>query len=245
MARVDTSAVPPSAEDAIRRETPVDALQRAGGLRAIPRGIWALGLVSLLMDMSSELVHSLLPVLVVSILGASVLALGVIEGLAEATAAVTKLFSGLLSDHLGKRKLLTVIGYGVAALSKPLFPLAASIELVVIARLIDRVGKGIRGAPRDALVADIAPPHLRGACYGLRQSLDTVGAVVGPLLALVLVAAFAGDVRMVLWVAVVPAVLAVLLLVIGVEEPPHAQAAGRTRVPLRLSDLGRLGPAYW
>jgi MFS family permease len=214
-------------------------------LRAIPRGIWALGLVSLFMDMSAELVHSLLPVFVVSVLGASPLTLGLIEGVAEATASISKVFSGLLSDYLGKRKLLAVIGYGVAALTKPLFPLASSVELVIVARFIDRIGKGIRGAPRDALVADIAPPHLRGACYGLRQSLDTVGAFVGPLLAVVLMVAFANDIRLVFWVAVIPAMLAVLLLVVGVEEPSCPRATSRVRAPLRSADLSRLGVAYW
>ena len=170
-----------------------DLLRAPQGLRAIPRGIWALGLVSLFMDMSSELIHSLLPVFVVGTLGASTLALGLIEGGAEATAAATKLFSGVLSDWLGRRKLLAVIGYGLAALTKPLFPLAGSVELVATARFVDRIGKGIRGAPRDALVAEIAPQHLRGACYGLRQSLDTVGALAGPLLAVLFMALFAGE----------------------------------------------------
>jgi MFS family permease len=226
-------------------EAPADSLSQPDGLRAIPRGIWALGLVSLFMDMSSELVHSLLPVFVVSVLGASPLTLGLIEGVAEATASISKVFSGLLSDYLGKRKLLAVIGYGMAALTKPLFPLASSVELVIVARFIDRIGKGIRGAPRDALVADIAPPHLRGACYGLRQSLDTVGAFVGPLLAVVLMAAFANDIRLVFWVAVIPAMLAVLLLVVGVEEPSRPRATSRVRAPLRSADLSRLGVAYW
>jgi MFS family permease len=226
-------------------EAPADVPRQGGGLRAIPSGIWALGLVSLFMDMSSELVHSLLPVFVVSVLGASPLTLGLIEGVAEATASISKVFSGLLSDYLGKRKLLAVIGYGMAALTKPLFPLASSVELVIVARFIDRIGKGIRGAPRDALIADIAPPHLRGACYGLRQSLDTVGAFVGPLLAVVLMSAFANDICLVFWVAVIPAMLAVLLLVVGVEEPSRPRATSRVRAPLRSADLSRLGVAYW
>lgn len=223
-------------------QTPTLALR---GLRRIPRGVWVLGFVSLLMDASSELVHGLLPVLVVSELGASMLALGVVEGVAEATASIAKLFSGLLSDRLGRRKPLTLLGYGVAALSKPLFPLAGSVGLVVAARFVDRVGKGVRGAPRDALVAEIAPPDLRGACYGLRQSLDTVGAVVGPLLAVALMAALAGDVRAVLWMAVVPALLAVLLLWAGVEEPAGPIAAGSARPPFRPRDLRHLGADYW
>ncbi len=217
----------------------------AHNLRQIPRGIWALGLVSLCMDMSSELVHSLLPVFVVTVLGASPATLGLIEGVAEATASITKLLSGLLSDYLGRRKLLAVIGYGLAALTKPLFPLASSVELVITARFVDRVGKGIRGAPRDALVAELAPPHLRGACYGLRQSLDTVGACAGPLLAVACMAILAGDIRAVLWVAVLPAALSVLLLVLGVEEQRRPEATAPARPPLRLADLRRLGAAYW
>lgn len=217
----------------------------AADLRAIPRGIWMLGLVSLCMDMSSELVHALLPAFVVTVLGASTAMLGLIEGVAEATASITKVFSGALSDHLGKRKLLAVAGYGLAALSKPLFPLASTVGLVATARFIDRVGKGIRGAPRDALVAEIAPVHLRGACYGLRQSLDTIGACVGPLLAVLCMALMAGDVRAVLWIAVVPAAMAVLLLVAGVEEPERAAATAASKPPLRLAELRRLGAAYW
>jgi len=217
----------------------------AAHLRQISRSIWVLGMVSLFMDMSSELVHSLLPVFVVSVFGASTLTLGLIEGVAEATASLTKLISGLLSDHLGQRKLLAVIGYGLAALTKPLFPLAGTVGLVVTARFVDRIGKGIRGAPRDALVGDIAPAHLRGACYGLRQSLDTVGACVGPLLAVAFMVVLANDIRAVLWIAVIPACLAVLLLVVGVDEPPHLRAAARVKPPLRLADVRQLGAAYW
>ena len=153
---------------------------------AIPGTIWALGLVSLLMDLSSELVHSLLPLFLVSTLGASMLSIGLLEGLAEATALIVKIFSGALSDHLGRRKGLLLLGYGLAALTKPLFPLAHSVEAVFVARFVDRIGKGIRGAPRDALVADVAPPAIRGACFGLRQSMDTIGAFLGPLLAILL-----------------------------------------------------------
>lgn len=218
---------------------------RASDLRRIPRGIWALGLVSLFMDMSSELIHSLLPVFVTAVLGAGPLALGLIEGVAEATALVTKVFSGVLSDWLGRRKLLAVIGYGLAALTKPLFPLAGSVELVVAARFLDRIGKGIRGAPRDALVGELAPPHLRGACYGLRQSLDTVGAFAGPLLAIAFMLALDDDIRAVFWIAVVPAVLAVALLLFGVDEPDRAPAAGTVRAPFRASRIAGLGAAFW
>ena len=214
-------------------------------MRAIPRGIWALGFVSLFMDTSSELIHSLLPVFLVSVLGASALSVGVIEGIAEATASITKVFSGTLSDYLGKRKLLTVIGYGLAALTKPLFPLAGTVGWVFAARFIDRIGKGVRDAPRDALVGDIAPAHLRGACYGLRQSLDTVGAFAGPLLAVALMALFANDFRAVFWIAVIPAFIALAILVFGVKEPEIVRAKGRPRSPIRLAELRRIGAAYW
>lgn len=148
----------------------------------LPRSIWVLGFVSLLMDVSSEIIHSLLPIYLVSVLGASALAVGLIEGAANATAPVIKVFSGALSDYLGKRKGLAILGYGLSALSKPVFALASGLGWIVTARIVDRVGKGIRGAPRDALIADLAPPDLRGAAYGLRQSLDVAGAVAGPLL---------------------------------------------------------------
>ena len=213
-------------------------------LRQIPRGIWVLGLVSLLMDISSEMVHSLLPMFMVTTLGTSVLVVGLIEGLAESTALVVKVFSGALSDYLGKRKGLAVFGYALGALSKPLFAMAQGIGLLVGARLIDRVGKGIRGAPRDALVADIAPAHLRGAAFGLRQSLDTVGAFVGPLLAVGLMLLWADDFRAVFWVAVLPGLLAVALLWFGLREPRRAPGAARTN-PIRRDSLKRLGAAYW
>src|SRR5512143_1391433 len=193
-------------------------------LRHIPSGIWVLGFVSLLMDISSEMIHSLLPLFMVTILGTSTIAVGIVEGLAESLALVVKVFSGTLSDHWGKRKGLAVFGYALGAFTKPVFALATGLGLVLTARLIDRVGKGIRGAPRDALVADLAPPEIRGAAFGLRQSLDTVGAFLGPLLGIALMIALAGDFRAVFWYAVIPAVLAVLLLVLGVEEPRAASA---------------------
>ena len=213
-------------------------------LRRIPPAIWALGFVSLLMDISSELIHSLLPVFMVASLGASALAVGLIEGAAEATALIVKVFSGALSDYWGKRKPLAVMGYGLGAISKPLFALAASVDFVLTARLMDRVGKGIRGAPRDALVADIAPAEMRGAAFGLRQSLDTVGAFLGPLLAMGLMLLWANDFRAVFWVAVIPAFLAVGLLVFGVQEPEKPQAAKRVN-PIRRANLRRLNTAYW
>jgi MFS family permease len=197
------------------------------------------------MDISSELIHSLLPVFMTTVLGASMATIGLLEGVAEGTAAITKVFSGAISDYLGKRKLLAVLGYGLGAITKPIFPLAATIGWVFAARFIDRVGKGIRGAPRDALVADIAPPELRGAAYGLRQSLDAVGAFLGPLLAVAFMAWLANDIRTVLWVAVVPAFLAVALLVVGVREPERAEARSAVRRPLLLTDAKRLPLRYW
>jgi len=213
--------------------------------RALPVGIWALGFGSLLMDMSSELIHSLLPVFMVTTLGASMVTVGVIEGVAEATAAGIKVFSGGLSDYLGKRKFLMVLGYALAACTKPIFPLATSVGWVFTARFVDRVGKGIRGAPRDALVADITPPHMRGAAYGLRQALDSVGALIGPLLAVALMLWFANDLRRVMWVAVVPAFLAVALLLLYVREPERAATGGPAKAPLTVADAKRLPLRYW
>jgi MFS family permease len=216
---------------------------RFASFRSVPAGVWALGFTSLLMDLSSELVHSLLPVYMVTVLGASMVTIGVVEGIAEATASILKVFSGALSDFLGRRKLLAVVGYGLSALTKPLFPLASSIELVFGARFIDRIGKGIRGAPRDALVADITPARLRGAAYGLRQALDSVGALLGPVAAIALMALYAGDLRAVLWIAVLPATLAVVTLMIAVKEPGHERT--RARTPIRLADLRGLRTRYW
>lgn len=210
----------------------------------IPAGIWALGLVSLLMDVSSELIHSLLPVFLATTLGVSAFAIGLLEGAAEATALIVKVFSGVLSDWWGKRKPLALLGYGLSAATKPLFALAGSAGPVAAARLIDRIGKGIRGAPRDALVADLAPPELRGAAFGLRQALDTVGAFLGPLLAMGLMLLWDNDFRAVFWVAVVPAVLAVALLCFGVAEPERPAGAARVN-PIRRASLARLPAAYW
>jgi MFS family permease len=214
------------------------------GLKAVPAGVWTLGLVSLLMDTSSELIHSLLPVFLVSGLGASAALVGLIEGVAEATASITKVFSGWLSDRLGARKWLTVAGYGLAALSKPIFPLATTPLEVLGARFADRIGKGIRGAPRDALVADITPAEVRGAAFGLRQALDTVGAFAGPLLAMGLMLLLAGNIRAVFAWAVVPAALCVLLLIFGVKEPerPKGKAA---RAPIRWSEVRDMGAPFW
>jgi len=210
----------------------------------MPPAIWALGFVSLLMDVSSELIHSLLPVFMFTALGISAFSIGLIEGAAEATALIVKVFSGVLSDWWGKRKPLAVLGYGLGALSKPLFAIAGGAGLIVTARLMDRVGKGIRGAPRDALVADLAPPEMRGAAFGLRQSLDTVGAFLGPLLAMGLMLLWANDFRAVFWVAVIPAFFAVALLIFGVQEPER-KAQGQRVNPIRRENLRRLPAAYW
>ncbi|MDZ4185872.1 MAG: MFS transporter [Desulfuromonadales bacterium] len=214
-------------------------------IRALPVGIWALGFGSMFMDISSELIHSLLPVFMVTSLGASLITIGILEGVAEATASITKVFSGALSDYLGKRKFLLVTGYALAAFTKPIFPLSTSISWVFAARFIDRVGKGIRGAPRDALVADISPPQLRGAAYGLRQALDSVGALLGPLLAVAGMIWFAGDIRAVLWVAVLPAFIAVVLLILFVREPERAAPDRAVRVPLHPAEIRRLPRRYW
>ena len=213
--------------------------------RGLPGGIWAMGFGSLFMDISSEMIHSHLPIFMVTVLGASMVTVGVIEGIAEATGAILKMFSGALSDYLGKRKFLLILGYGLAAFTKPIFPLAASIGWVFTARFVDRVGKGIRGAPRDALVADIAPAELRGAAYGLRQALDSVGALLGPLLAVAFMIWLADDIRAVMWMAVVPAFIAVALLMIYVREPESAHAPGQVKAPLTLADTKRLPLRYW
>ncbi len=210
----------------------------------IPRGVWVLGFVSMLMDISSEMIHSLLPLFMVTVLGTSALTVGLIEGLAESTALVVKVFSGVLSDYLGRRKGLAVVGYALGALTKPLFALAASTGTVITARLLDRVGKGVRGAPRDALVADITPAHLRGAAFGLRQALDTVGAFLGPLLGVGLMLLWANDFRAVFWVSVVPGLLAVALLLFGIREPDKADTV-RRRNPVTRANLRRLGRSYW
>lgn len=216
-----------------------------GIYRALPKSIWVLGMGSMLMDISSELVHSLLPIFMATVLGASMMTIGVIEGIAEAAAAITKVFSGAISDYFRKRKFLVVLGYGLGAITKPIFPLATTIEWVFGARFVDRIGKGIRGAPRDALVADIVPPKLRGAAYGLRQSLDSVGAFLGPLLAIAFMIWLANDIKSVLWVAVVPAFLAVLLLIVAVREPESPEHASGAKNYLMLTDAKRLSLRYW
>ncbi|PTY36603.1 MFS transporter [Saccharospirillum sp. MSK14-1] len=212
--------------------------------RSLPAGVWVLGFVSLLMDVSSEMIHSLLPLYLVGVLGASALTLGLIEGFAEATAMMLKVFSGALSDYWRKRKGLALLGYGLAAITKPVFALAPSVGWVLAARLTDRVGKGIRGAPRDALVADLTPPQMRGAAYGLRQSLDTIGAFVGPVLAIALMALLANNYQWVFWIAVIPAFLAVILLCVGLREPERQNRQNRGN-PIQFSHLKRFTQAYW
>ncbi|HEX9210254.1 MAG TPA: MFS transporter, partial [Bradyrhizobium sp.] len=211
----------------------------------LPRGIWVLGFVSMLMDVSSEMIHALLPVYLVTVLGATTLTVGFIEGIAEATASITKIFSGALSDWLGRRKLLAALGYGLAAFTKPLFPLAPSVGWLVAARFIDRVGKGIRGAPRDALIADIAPAGLRGASFGLRQSLDTIGAFVGPLAAIGLMWWTADNFTAVFWVAVLPAFLSFGLIALAVSEPEPDASRELTKNPLNPAAMRQLGAVYW
>ena len=211
----------------------------------IPKTVWTLGFVSLFMDLSSELIHSLLPVFLVTTLGASALTVGVIEGIAEATALIVKIFSGVISDFFARRKLLILLGYGVAALTKPLFPLAGSVDTVFTARFLDRIGKGIRGAPRDALIADVSPVGIRGACFGLRQSMDTVGAFLGPLLAILLLFLYNDDIRLVLWAAVIPAVIAVLLILVGVEEPATHAKPSNSQAPIKWTVLRQFSAHYW
>jgi MFS family permease len=216
-----------------------------GHLKQVPAGVWVLGFVSMLMDISSEMIHALLPIYMVTVLGTSTLAVGIIEGIAEATAAITKIFSGALSDWLGKRKGLAALGYGMAAFTKPIFPLAPNLSWLISARFIDRVGKGVRGAPRDALVADLSPPEIRGASFGLRQSLDTIGAFVGPLLAILLMLWTANNFQTVFWIAVIPGFLAFGLIAFGVKEPERPAELRPVKSPLSRAELARLGTEYW
>ena len=217
--------------------------QRA--VRAIPAGVWTLGFVSMLMDISSEMIHALLPVYLVTVLGTSALTVGIIEGIAEATASITKIFSGALSDYLGRRKWLAALGYGIAAFTKPVIPLASNIGWLVAARFVDRIGKGIRGSPRDALIADLTPADLLGNAYGLRQSVDTIGAVLGPLLAIVFMEMYANNYITVFWLAVIPAFVSVAIIVFGVREPDRPAGLRDVRAPLSRSELARLTGVYW
>lgn len=209
----------------------------------IPRTVWALGAVSLFMDLSSEIIHALLPLFLTATLGVSVAVVGLIDGISESTASISKVFSGYLSDRLGRRKPLILLGYGLGALSKPFFALAGTAPMVLAARFADRIGKGIRGAPRDALVADVTPIAIRGRAFGLRQSLDTIGAFLGPLLAIGLMFLFANDMRSVFWVAAIPAAIAVVLIVFGVKDHEVRDAAAEA--PVRIKDLSRFDAAFW
>jgi MFS family permease len=220
-------------------------LQQPMASGAVPRTVVALGMVSLFMDTSSEIIHSLLPAFMVTVLGVSALSVGIIEGIAEASTSITKIFSGAISDWIGRRKPLILLGYGLAALTKPLFPLAGGVGLVLAARFIDRIGKGIRGAPRDALIADVTPIAQRGTAFGLRQSMDTVGAFLGPMLAMLLMAASNDDFRLVFWVAVIPAAAAVLVVIYGVREPAAPRAGEPRRFPIRRAELARLSAGFW
>ncbi len=209
----------------------------------IPRTVWVLGLVSMFMDISSEIIHALLPLFMTGTLGLSVVVVGLVDGIAEATASITKVFSGYVSDRIGKRKPLILIGYGLGAISKPLFAVATGALPILGARFADRIGKGIRGAPRDAMVADVSPPEIRGRAFGLRQSLDSIGAFVGPLIAIGLMYALANDMRLVFWIAAIPALFAVVLVAAGVEDQPSKAVA--VRPPIRLADLRQLGQDFW
>lgn len=224
-------------------------MQKGAPMRpAMPRGIWILGLVSLFMDISSEMIHSLLPVFMVSVLGSQALTIGLIEGIAESTAMMVKIFSGLLSDYLGHRKWIAVAGYALGALSKPWFAIATSAETILSARFMDRIGKGIRGAPRDALIADLAPTAIRGAAFGLRQTLDTVGAFTGPLLAVVLMLLSGNDYRLIFWLALIPGLISVTLLAFGISEPScnkDQQEKKMREPPLNLAKLRQLKGPYW
>ena len=221
-------------------------LKKSGrGLRGVPRNVWALGFVSMFMDISSEMIHSLLPMFLVAMLGVSATALGLLEGIAEGTIYVFKLVSGAVSDWLGKRKVLALIGYGIAALTKPLFPLAKSFGVIFAARMIDRAGKGVRGAPRDALIADLTPENARGASYGLRQSLDTIGAFIGPLAATGLMLAFRGNFRTVFWFAVLPAIVSVAVLAFFVQEPADSAKPAKTRPEFHWKALQGFSVTFW
>jgi MFS family permease len=210
----------------------------------LPGTVWALGLVSLFMDISSEIVHSLLPLFLTTTLGTSVAFVGLVDGIAESTASISKVFSGFVSDRIGRRRPLILLGYGLAAISKPLFALAGSASVVLGARFADRVGKGLRGAPRDALVADVTAPEIRGRAFGLRQSLDTIGAFAGPLIAIGLMTLLSDDMRTVFWFAVIPAMVSVLIVLVFVHDPPR-ERSGDARPPLRVVDLKTLGGSFW
>jgi MFS family permease len=214
-------------------------------LRHLSPNVAVLSLVSLFMGMSSAMIYGLLPVFLVTILGASMASVGVIEGLAEATTSLMKIFSGVISDWIGRRKPLVLLGYGLSAINKVLFPLADTAFTVLIARVADRVGKGIRDAPRDALLTDVTPSGIRGSGFGLRLALYTIGAVVGPLAAIGLMTLSGDDFRLVFWVALIPAFISVGILHVGIKEPPNQHSADDWRLPIRRADLARLAAPFW
>ena len=211
----------------------------------IPRNVWALGIVSLLMDLSSEMILSILPIFLVTGLGISVLSLGLIEGLAEGVASVIKAFSGALSDYLKKRKILIVIGYGISTLTKPFFALASTATWIFTARFVDRLGKGIRGAPRDSLIADSTSTKIRGTAYSLRQSLDTLGALLGPIIAIIILYLTTNNFRFVLWFAVIPAVLCIVVLIFGVKETTLKKNISSKKSYFLFKNFSKITPVIW
>jgi len=214
-------------------------------LNKIPKSIWTLGIISLFMDISSEVIRSLLPIYMVSILGASIIAIGIVEGISEATFLLIRIFSGILSDYLEKRKVISVIGYAISALSKPLFPLANSVSLILLASFFDRLGKGVRESPRDALIGDIAPKAIRGACFGLRRSLDTIGAIIGPILAILGLIIFSNNIKSILWISVIPAILSVIIFMVGIQDIKRKYSEDEIKVVFKLKSIFKLGYKYW
>lgn len=210
----------------------------------VPALVWVLGRVSLLTDISSEMILAVLPVYLGTVMGVSMATIGLIEGIAEATAAVMRVFAGAIGDRLGRYKAIVVFGYGLSALSKIVFPFAGSPAPIFAARIIDRVGKGLRTSPRDAMIARATHPSILGRAFGIRQSLDTLGAVFGPLLAIVILGVTHNDFQLLFWIAVAPGVLAVIVLTRAAEEP-NGGATPLQRIPLTRADLARLGFAFW
>ena len=211
----------------------------------IPKNVWALGIVSLLMDLSSEMILSILPIFLVTGLGVSVLTLGLIEGFAEGAASIIKAFSGMLSDYLKKRKILIVIGYGLSTLTKPFFALASTATWIFTARFVDRLGKGIRGAPRDSLIADSTSTKIRGTAYSLRQSLDTLGALLGPIIAIIILYLTTNNFRFVLWFAVIPAVLCIVVLIFGVKETTLKKNVLKKKSYFLFKNFSKITPVIW
>lgn len=202
---------------------------RSTGKPGLPRNVWVLGLVSLFNDTATEMSYWLLPQFLVSVLGAGPMAFGFIEGAAQTVASFARLFSGFLADRLKRRKALAGAGYTLANLTKPLLALSTSWMQVFWIRFADRAAKGFRGAPRDALLADSVEPDRRGAAFGLRQSMDSAGAILGPLGAVVLLPVFLGNVRMVFWAAAVPGLISIVLVWALVREVRPSSATKSSR----------------